>query len=101
MATKSNFQDLINSDKPVLIDFFAEWCGPCKTMIPFLDEVKKEVGDKATIIKIDVDKNLALATQFQIRGVPTVMLFKNGEQLYSKPGVHSVVQMKSIIEQHI
>jgi len=97
----SNFKELINSEKPVLIDFFAEWCGPCKMMAPFLTQVKKEVGDQATIIKIDVDKNEALANHLQIRGVPTIMLFKNGEVLYSKPGVHSAVQLKGLIEAHV
>jgi len=100
-TTRSNFSTIINSDKPVLIDFFAEWCGPCKTMAPFLTEVKKEVGDKATIIKIDVDKNPAVAEQYKIRSIPTVMLFKNGEVLYSKPGLHSIVQLKGLIEAHL
>jgi len=88
-TSRSSFKELINSDKPVLVDFFAEWCGPCKAMAPFLTQV------------IDIDKNQTLAEHFQIRGVPTIMLFKNGEMLYSKPGVHSAVQMKGLIEAHV
>jgi thioredoxin 1 len=76
----NKFQDIINSDKPVLIDFFATWCGPCQTLIPILKQVKDSLGDRISIIKVDVDKNQELASQQQVRGVPTMMLYQNGKQ---------------------
>ncbi len=96
----ANFQDLINGDKPVLVDFFAEWCGPCKMMPPILQEVKKELKDDIHIIKIDVDKNQKAAAHFRISGVPTLMLFKNGQSVWRQSGVvpanQIVSQIKSI-----
>ena len=83
----SNFSEIINKDKPVLVDFFATWCGPCQTLAPILKQVKDELGDSVSIIKIDVDKNQAIATQFQVRGVPTMLLFKDGKQLWRQSGV--------------
>ena len=83
----SNFNTIIKSEKPVLIDFFATWCGPCKMLGPILKEVKDSLGDRISIIKIDVDKNQQIASQYQVRGVPTMILFQNGKQLWRQSGV--------------
>ncbi|WP_394973061.1 thioredoxin [uncultured Croceitalea sp.] len=92
---KGNFDKIIVSETPVLVDFFAEWCGPCKMLAPILKEVKQELKDDVRIVKIDVDKNQLLANRFQVRGVPTVILFKNGEQLWRQSGV---LQKNAIID---
>jgi thioredoxin 1 len=83
----STFTDLINSDTPVLVDFYATWCGPCKMLMPVLKEVKDNMGGRVTILKIDVDKNKELAAQYQVRNVPTMVLFQNGQQLWRQSGV--------------
>ncbi len=97
MAT---FNEIINSDRPVLVDFFATWCGPCKAMSPILDDVAKQVQGKARVLKIDVDKNQQAATAYQVRGVPTLILFKNGKQLWRQSGVVDANQLVQIINQH-
>ncbi|WP_405611187.1 thioredoxin [Polaribacter sp. Asnod1-A03] len=83
----SKFSEIINQDKPVLVDFFAEWCGPCKTMSPILKEAKDALGNKVAIIKIDVDKNQSIASKYQVRGVPTLILYKQGKQVWRQSGV--------------
>ncbi len=83
----SSFDQIINSEKPILVDFFATWCGPCKVLGPILKEVKDQLGDGVSIIKIDVDKNQPLAAKYQVRGVPTMILFQNGKQLWRQSGV--------------
>ena len=93
----SSFSTLINSDKPVLIDFFAEWCGPCKTMSPILKETKSKLGDRITIIKIDIDKNPEAAASYQVRSVPTLMIFKNGEVLWKEAGVKEKADLVTLL----
>jgi thioredoxin 1 len=94
----SKFSEIISQDKPVLVDFFAEWCGPCKMMAPILKEVKDSLGESVSIIKIDVDKNQALAAKYQVRGVPTLLLFKNGKQVWRQSGLVQKNDLLSILK---
>jgi thioredoxin 1 len=93
----SSFSVIIHQDKPVLVDFFAEWCGPCKMMSPILKEVKDSLGDTISIIKIDVDKNKSLAAKYQVKGVPTLILYKSGKQLWRQSGAIQKNKLVSII----
>jgi len=97
----STFSELINSSKPILVDFFAEWCGPCKMMLPILKEVKGKLGEKASIIKIDVDKNQRLAAEYNVRGVPTLILFKDGAIKWKESGVVDAHKLTQIIKNHL
>jgi thioredoxin 1 len=97
---KSNFNTLINSDTPVLIDFFADWCGPCKMLMPILKQVKHDLGEQIKIIKINVDANQLLAARYQVRGVPTMLLFKNGKQVWRQSGVLQKDQIISVVKQY-
>lgn len=94
------FEDLLIKEKPVLVDFYAQWCGPCVMMSPILEQVKKELDEKIEIIKVDVDKNRAIASKYQIRGVPTFMLFKKGKLLWRQSGMLYKEDLISIIEQY-
>jgi len=96
----SSFQDLIEAEKPVLVDFSAEWCGPCKMMAPILKELKGIVGDAVTIIKVDVDKNPQAAANYNIQGVPTLLLFKSGEIKWRQSGVVGAKQLQQVLQQH-
>ncbi|GAA4059351.1 thioredoxin [Flavobacterium chungnamense] len=93
----NSFKDIINSDKPVLIDFFATWCGPCQMLGPVLKQVKDSLGDRVSIIKVDVDKNQELAAIQQVRGVPTMMLYQRGQQIWRQSGVLSKEEIIQII----
>ena len=101
MPQTNTFSKLINNEKPVLIDFHATWCGPCKMLAPVIQNVKRKIGDKARIVKIDIDKNPSLSQQLQVRGVPTLMLYKNGELKWRQSGVLSEVEILKVLEEHV
>ncbi|SMG18574.1 thioredoxin [Arenibacter troitsensis] len=98
---KDSFNNIINSDTPVLVDFHADWCGPCKMLAPILKQVKDEMGIALKIVKIDVDKNQSLASTYQVRGVPTMILFKNGKQVWRQSGVLQKNDILQVVQQHI
>tara|TARA_R110000823_G_scaffold168700_1_gene301020 strand:- start:446 stop:745 length:300 start_codon:yes stop_codon:yes gene_type:complete len=97
---KSSFSKIIDSEIPVLVDFYADWCGPCKMLAPILKQVKDDMGEAIKIVKIDVDKNQSIAAKYQVRGVPTMLLFKNGKQLWRQSGVLQKNDLIQIVKSH-
>ena len=97
----SDFQEIINSTKPTLVDFFATWCGPCKVQGPILEKVKEKVGDAASIVKVDVDKNPELAARYRVQSVPTLVLFKGGEPVWRTVGVQQADLLEAKIYEHV
>ena len=96
-----SFNELIKGDTPVLVDFYADWCAPCKMMTPKLQQLKQEMGDKLNIIKIDTEKNPDVAIRYQVRGIPNLILFNKGDLIWQQAGVVQLPQLKQIIEQKL
>ncbi len=96
-TTRPSFKELIHGERPVVVDFSAEWCGPCKMMKPILDEFKHMIGDRAVVIKVDVDRNQAAAQAYNVRGVPTLAIFKDGRIVWRKSGVMSAEQLNNAL----
>lgn len=97
----SNFKEIISGEKPVLVDFFAEWCGPCKAMKPVLENLKSAMGDNVRILKIDIDKNGALADSYSIQSVPTFILFKKGEVVWRSSGARSMAELREVVTKNM
>lgn len=97
----TTFNEIIQANTPVLVDFYATWCGPCKAMSPIIDDIAKQVQGKARVLKIDVDKNPTAAASYQVKGVPTLILFKNGKQLWKQSGVVDAQKLIQIINQNL
>lgn len=95
----NDFNEIINGDKPVLVDFFATWCGPCKMQSPILEQVKSKVGDKATIVKVDIDRNQEIASRYRVQSVPTLIMFKGGEALWRAVGVQQAGVLEAKIDE--
>ena len=95
------FDEIISSPTPVLVDFYATWCGPCKMMHPILEDLHAKMGDKARIVKIDVDKNEALSQKYMVQSVPTLMIFKNGKQEWRGAGVHSAADLERLLSAYV
>lgn len=98
---KRTFNELIQDDKPVLVDFYADWCGPCKMMAPILKEFSSDMGGKIKVIKVDVDRNPGAAMSYQVQGVPTLILFKQGKVVWRQSGVVPGHQLKSVVSPHL
>ena len=98
---KSNFKKIVSTSTPVLVDFYADWCGPCKVLAPILKEVKESMGDSVKIIKIDVDKNPSLAAKYQVRGVPTMIVFKEGKPMWRQSGVLQKKDIVGVLESYL
>jgi thioredoxin 1 len=98
--SQTSFSDLIQSEKPTFVDFSAEWCGPCKMMAPVLEELKSKVGDKAKVLKVDIDRNPAAAAAYHVNSVPTLVIFKKGQEVWRQSGVVPSAYLKRVIEQH-
>ena len=97
----NNFETLISGDKPVLVDFYADWCRPCQMMAPILEDVKSQIGDQATIIKINVDENQALAAQYGIQSIPSLLIFKQGQMVWREVGVHRAAEIMAALQKFL
>jgi thioredoxin 1 len=101
METRTSFSEMIKGDKPVLVDFYADWCGPCKLMAPVLKEVKSRLKDQVTILKVDVDKNQQAANAYQVQGIPTLILFQGGKIKWRQSGVVNAAQLEQVLKSQL